>query len=149
MATFKAGDREWRVRLTIGLIAQLRTDAKFELGKELEGEDFARALFLDMDRLLDVLWVVCRGEAEAAGLARDQFFAPFGGEELDAASTAFMEAIIDFFQRGRAPAMKAKLPGVMAAANAKIGAAMGAEIDALSKSLAGGSPASSGSTPAT
>lgn len=146
MATFKAGGADWRVGLTLGTVGRLRTDAGFELGRAVEAGDVAAALFGDPERLGAILWVLVRDEAAGRGWSQDQFADALDGEALEAAATAVMEAVVDFFHRGRAAEIKKRLPGLMRDLNGKIGAVVAAQLDSTPSGSAGSSPGSSGAT---
>lgn len=146
VATFKAGGHEWRLRLTLGLVGRLRTDAGFELGREAGGGAFADALLFDPEKLGRVLWVLCHKEAEARGLDAGAFFDLLGPDEMEAAVLAVVSAVVEFFHPGRAAEATAKLPGLMRTVNEKVGAAMAAELDSILKKLGGSSPGSSAAT---
>jgi hypothetical protein len=151
VATFQAGGHEWRVRLTLGLVGRLRSDAGFDLGAAAGGGELARVLFGgEPETLGRVLWTLCRDEAQARGLtAPEAFYEMFGPEELDAAADALMEAVTDFFHRGRAAEIKKSLPGMKATLNARMTAAAVAAIGSMSSGSGGDSPASSASPPTT
>lgn len=149
MAKFTAGNHEWRVRLTLGLVGRLRTDAQFELGKAMDAGAFAEVLIADPERLGKVLWVLCHAEAEARGLTAEGFFDLLGPEELEAAVVAVVSSVVEFFQPGRAAESVKKLPGLMRNLNETAGRAMAAELDAILSRSAGSSPVSAGSTAAT
>jgi len=153
MATFRAGGHEWQLRLTIGMVGRLRTEAGIELGKLLDAGKVAEGLIGDPFKLGEILWIMCRAEAEGRGLTTpDEFFELLGPEELQAAVLGVLAAVVDFFQPGRASETKGKLPGLMdkvnRAADAAMAAVVDAEVDATLKRLGGSSPASPASTPA-
>ena len=96
MATFRAGGHEWQLRLTIGLVGRLRTEAGFELGKLLDAGQVAEAVMGDPFKLGEVLWIMCRAEAEGRGLTTpDEFFELLGPEELQAAVLGVLAAVVD------------------------------------------------------
>lgn len=153
MATFRAGGHEWQLRLTIGMVGRLRTEAGVELGKLLDAGKVAEGLIGDPFKLGEVLWIMCRAEAEGRGLTSpDQFFDLLGPEELQGAVLGVLAAVVDFFQPGRASETNAKLPGLLAKANraadAALAAVVEAEVIATLNRSGGSSPASPASTPA-
>lgn len=149
MATFKAGGRDWRVEIGYAAVRRLRTEA----GVDLSGADgqlaFVQALYTDPFKLGAVLWCLCRDEAQAAGLTEEQFFDAMTNDEAEAAAAAVYEGYVDFFHRGRAAAVKPKLPGLIRTMNEKVGAALATAIDSFSNDSAASAPASPESTPGT
>ena len=106
-------------------------------------------MFLDPERLGMVLWVLLRGQAEKQSITRDQFEDAIGPDELEAAVLAFIEAMVDFFHRGRATEIKTRLPMMLEKINRAAGNAVGEALDLLiSNDSDGSSLASSASTPA-
>ena len=151
MTRFKdRAGREWDIGLTLGLVGQLRREAEFDLNKaSLSGEALSEALFINSERLGMVLWVLLRGQAEKQSVTRDQFEDAIGPKELDSAVLAFIEAMVDFFHRGRATEIKSRLPAMMEKINRTAGNAVGKALDLLISSDSDGSSlASSASTPA-
>lgn len=118
MAKFKDSDgREWALSLNVGLVAKLRTDAGFELGKSMNAQ-IGETLFGDPEKIAKVLWVLVETQAENRGTSPESFIFALDGPTLESASTALIEAIIDFFHRGEpAKRMKARLPEILAKAD--------------------------------
>lgn len=110
-ATFTdaAGD-SWRVIVTIGKIKSVRQLVNDETGKSVDlfeyvNDNLAYRLYIDPVLLADVLWVLCKDEAEGRKIDKSAFLDRLNGETLEVAELAFEEAFIDFFpksQRGQA-----------------------------------------------
>lgn len=138
--------REWTVALTIGSIADLKREANFDLGAAVKsGDALALTLFGDPEQLALVLWAMVREQAKP--LDRDAFYLLLDPDSLDRGGDALMEAIVDFYHRRRAPAIKEKLPALMAKVDQKLGAAVAAAMDTALTRSAGDSPGSSASIP--
>lgn len=115
MASFKdKNGRTWTIALDAPTIRRIRTDfdGLYLLGED--GKAYDR-LYDDPLLLCDVLWALARKEAEAAGVAPEQFFAAVAGDPLDDALAAILEAVKDFF-----PSRRRELLETVAAKNAKI-----------------------------
>ena len=95
MPSFKAGGREWLVRVDGPLIRQCIAECQCNIGS-YDCSQFER---LTAEPLLafDVLWVLCRQQAQAANVTKEQFESGLVGDEGDAAANCLLEAIIDFF----------------------------------------------------
>jgi hypothetical protein len=91
-----------------------------------------------------VLWVAVEADAIRAGVTPEQFAAGLDGDALDRAAVAFMEAVLDFFHRGRSGPMKARLPQLMTRLNREIEAAAATAADSILNESAGGTPGSAG-----
>jgi len=159
MRTFKdnAG-RDWTIAVNVDVIQRVRDLLKVDLLTVLEGE-LTQKLIDDPILLCNVVYVVCKPEADAKNVTDQDFGRSMAGDAIDAATTALLEELVDFFPRARrgllATALK-KLREVerkaVALAQAKI---EGPELDRLLnehlKGLglsSGNAPASSDSTPA-
>ena len=95
MPSFKAGGKEWLVAVDGPKIRRIREACGIDLG----ARDCSQFDRLTNDPLLaqDVLWQLCRKDAEAAGLDCDQFQGLLSGDVGEAAGNALIEAVIDFF----------------------------------------------------
>jgi hypothetical protein len=115
MPTFRdANSREWLVKLDAPKIAEVRKACGIDLAA-LDGQAFGR---LDQDPVLlvDVLWVLCRGQNP--GVTDIQFGEALVGDPIEAATTALIEATIDFFP-SRKRSLLRSLTGKQAAVTAK------------------------------
>jgi hypothetical protein len=116
MANFTAGDRDWKVRLTVGLLGQIKRDTGIDLGAVMTQADrFQDLLFAEPGKLVEILWLVCEAQAAADQITPEAFAGFFGGDELDAAIQALIDGAIDFFPRARGrEAVKRALPRALA-----------------------------------
>jgi hypothetical protein len=169
MRTFKDNaDRTWSLTLSVWTVKKVRdllgVDL-LDLGGEAATRDKPGLLFrliADPVLLVDVLYVVCRDQADSASITDEQFGRAMGGDAIDAATRAFLEELADFTPspRDRARARKViattwamidKAQDVLdAKAEKELPAAVEtllAEMSALGSSSTS-SPASSESTPA-
>lgn len=102
-------DREWNVELTVTEISRLRKRLGVNLldgydVKTKQPRDILRALTTDWELLVNALYVICEPQCVAAGVSDEDFGRSLLGEHIEAATTALVEALCDFFQntdRGR------------------------------------------------
>lgn len=81
-----------RVRGLLGLDLYSLVDDRFQgLGK----------LLADPVALVDVLYVLCKDEADKLGVSDEDFGRGMGGDAIEHASTAFLEELTDFFPEPR------------------------------------------------
>ena len=162
MATFTdAKDREWAVEVTVGTIKRVRSLIDVDLLDLSDGSNMITRLAIDPILLCNVLFVVCKPQADEAGVTDEQFGEALFGDALEAATNAMLEALVSFFPPRQRPALMRALEkmqeltemGVAAAEkileSGQVEAAMQAEIDAVSigGTKSGASPESSGLTP--
>ena len=115
MRTFKdnAG-RTWSLTLNVWTVKKVRDLLGLDL-LDLGGDAATRdkpgllfRLIADPVLLVDVLYVVCRDQADGASVMDEQFGRAMGGDAIDAATKAFLEELADFTPspRDRARARK-------------------------------------------
>jgi len=115
MRTFKdnAG-RTWSLTLNVWTVKKVRDLLGLDL-LDLGGDAATRdkpgllfRLIADPVLLVDVLYVVCRDQADGASVTDEQFGRAMGGDAIDAATKAFLEELADFTPspRDRARARK-------------------------------------------
>lgn len=97
MKSFKDNNgREWLLAIDVNVAKRVRDLAKFDL-LSLEIEK----LSADAVTLVDVLFAVCKPQADAAKITDEQFAAAIVGDVVADAADALMEAIADFFPKSR------------------------------------------------
>lgn len=106
---------EWTLRLTVGMLADIKREAKFDLGEALKSETALAGLFeISPGKLVELLWVMCETQAIAKGVSPQQFGYSFDGATVGAATEALLMAIADFFPRAKvARAIRANLPELL------------------------------------
>lgn len=92
--------REWSVEMTIGAAKRVkRTLDGVDLLALHEGEPpLLTRLDLDLELLVNVIYVLVKPQADAAGVSDEAFGEALGGEAILAAHDALMEALADFFR---------------------------------------------------
>ena len=66
----------------------------------IEGKLLER-LISDPVLLCDVIYSVCKPEADAKSVSDEDFGRAMAGDAIDAATTAVLEELVDFFPQGR------------------------------------------------
>jgi hypothetical protein len=152
-----AAGREWSVSISVTAIKRVRASLGVDLYKLLD-DGFAglSSLLGDPVSLVDVIYVLCRGQADAAGVSDEAFGEAMAGDALESATSAFCGALVDFFPNPRARAAMERLLATGETLREKVLDRAEAELasldadrlaDALSRS-SGSSPESSDSIPA-
>lgn len=112
MHAFKDGqNRTWVVEIHHAAIKRVEAETGVKL-VALLGDGLAplNDLLADLVRLVDVLYVLCREQADRAGLSDEQFGRGLVGDGLDRAAQAFVKELIDFFPQEK---VRARLRRVM------------------------------------
>jgi hypothetical protein len=148
--------RTWNVTINVSAIKRVRDILGVDLLDVANGDLLSR-LADDPCVLVDVLYVLCKPDADAKGITDEDFGRGMVGGALDEASSALMKELLDFFpsaQRAKALAkMLRKMEEQQAAATAAVAALKPlAEAEAAAEipgDSSGNLPASPASTPAT
>lgn len=121
MPSFRAGGREWLVSIDAPKIRRVREACKVDLGSR-KAEQFEQ---LTGDAVLagEVLWQLCRSQAESVGMTEEAFQSMLSGDDGEAAGTALIEAIIDFFPSRQRTLLREMLATETAVSSARIEAA--------------------------
>ena len=148
--------RTWPVVMNVSAIKRVRDILGVDLLDVANGDLLSR-LADDPCLLVDVLFVLCKPDADAKGVTDEDFGRGMVGGALDEASSALMKELLDFFPRAlhaRALAKMVRKMGEQQAAATEAVAALKplAEAEAAAGTpgdSSGNSPASAASTPAT
>lgn len=90
---------EWLVEINVAQVKRVRQELEFDLGKLIEDDARPlRDLLDDTVRLVDTVYILCRAQAEKRGLDDQQFGESISGESLEGLGSAFIDALVDFFQ---------------------------------------------------
>ena len=101
MKTFKdnAG-RAWTVQVDVAAIKRVRSLLDVDLMEAVEGKLLER-LVSDPVLLCDIVYVVCKPEADAKGVTDEDFGRAMAGDALELATTALLEDLVAFFPLAR------------------------------------------------
>ena len=92
--------RTWSVSLNIDAIKRVRALATVDLLEAVGGKVIDR-LVDDPVLLCDVLYAVCKAEADAKNVSDEAFGRAISGDAIDAATTALLEELVDFFPQAK------------------------------------------------
>ena len=101
-------ERVWDVELNVRQMKRVRDILGIDLVNVIQaGKDGAVATDT-LDRvandpilLVDILWVLCEGQAKAAGVTDDDFGSSLAGDSISDATRAFLDELVDFFPGAR------------------------------------------------
>lgn len=93
--------RLWAVTVTIGTARRVRSLTSVDLLALIDNPTELAALAADPVRLVDLLYAVVKPEADLAGITDEAFGESLAGDSIDAATSALLEALIDFFPEAR------------------------------------------------
>jgi len=105
MQQFKCNaGKTWLIDVTVGTVSDCRKFLDCDL-VEPSGKVFQQ---IESDAVLaaNVLFVVCKSQADAAGITDEQFGRNLGGDALEAGTAALVEALINFFPSHRRAAIR-------------------------------------------
>lgn len=102
MATFvdEAG-RNWNIRIDVAAIRHVRAKRGVDLAKVMGSQEELSKLIDDPCLWVDVLWDLIEEQANTQGVTAEAFAHGLAGDAFESASTALIEAIIDFFPTSR------------------------------------------------
>jgi hypothetical protein len=92
--------RTWTVQINVDAIKRVRDLAQVNLLEVVEGKLLER-LISDPVLLCDVIYCVCKPEADAKAIADTDFGRAMAGDAIDSATTALLEELVDFFPQGK------------------------------------------------
>ena len=101
-------ERVWDVELNVRQMKRVRDVLGIDLVNVIQaGKDGAVATDT-LDRvandpilLVDILWVLCEGQAKAAGVTDDDFGSSLAGDSVSDATRVFLDELVDFFPGAR------------------------------------------------
>jgi len=101
MKTFQdnAG-RTWTVAVHVDALKRVRSLLDVNLLGVVEGNLLER-LIADPVLLCDVVYVLCKPEADARGITDEEFGRAMAGDAIEHATTALLEELVDFFPLAR------------------------------------------------
>ena len=92
--------RTWTVTINVDAIKRVKSLLSVNLLEAVEGKLLER-LVSDPVLLCDVIYAVCKCEADAKGISDEDFGRSMAGDAIDLATTALLEELCDFFPQGR------------------------------------------------
>ena len=102
MAEFRDNEgRSWTIQVTTTTLKRVKSLLGFDLGKMAADGSLYKVLADDPILLCDLLYAICKPQADERKLSDEDFGRGLAGDAIDAATTALMEGLIDFFPKGR------------------------------------------------
>ena len=92
--------RTWTVTINVDAIKRVKSLLTVNLLDAIEGKLLER-LVADPVLLCDILYALCKPQADAEGVKDEDFGRAMAGDAIDAAATAFLEELACFFPKGR------------------------------------------------
>ncbi len=89
-------NRTWTVAVNVATVKQLRDTLNINLMEAITG-DLIEKLKSDPVFLVDVLFVICKKQAEELKISDVDFGEAMAGDAISNATNAFLEDVIDFF----------------------------------------------------
>jgi hypothetical protein len=106
MPSFRdANGKTWEVRVDVAAVKRVLELAHVDLRVIESGKTLAE-LALDPVKLVDTLYAVVKPQTDAVGISDEQFAALFAGDVLEAAATALIDGILDFFPASQRRALE-------------------------------------------
>ncbi len=143
--------RTWTITVNVGAIKRVKSLLSVNLMDAVEGKLLER-LISDPILLCDVIYAVCKPEADAKEISDEDFGRSMAGDAIDFATSALLEELCDFFPQGRRKLLRKALEKLrkleslaMTAAEARLDSP---ELETRMQTLLSGTGDSSGSLPA-
>jgi hypothetical protein len=148
VAKFKdSAGREYDVVFHVGTLARIRENEKIDPMWIFSTNEAERAKACDPVSVAVIVWNMVKASAEKQGVNRDAFFDTIGGENLQAAIDAMIEALISFSPSPRArelmrvawangKTLESKGLDLAEAMMTKAGSALGESLSSATDSLA-------------
>ena len=100
--------RAWEVELNIRQMKRVRDTLGIDLVNVISAArdgsvstDTLERVANDPILLVDILWVLCEGQAKPAGVTDDDFGSSLAGDSISDATRAFLDELVDFFPGAR------------------------------------------------
>jgi len=92
--------RTWTITINVDSIKRVKSLLDVNLMEVVDGKLLER-LAGDPILLCDVIYAVCKSEADAKSISDEDFGRAMAGDAIDLATTALLEELVDFFPQGR------------------------------------------------
>ncbi len=115
--------RDWSISITISQVKKLRDRCDVDLVADNLGETLQQ-LGSDPVALCDCIYNLCEDQIEKAGLSPEQFGEALAGDSIDAATDAFLDALVEFTPKKKRAILRGVLNKLHQAEDRAISAAM-------------------------
>jgi hypothetical protein len=92
--------RTWTVTVNVEAVKRVRGLLSVDLLEVLDGKLLER-LAGDPILLCDLVYALCKPEADARSVSDEEFGRAMAGDAIDGATTALLEELVSFFPKGR------------------------------------------------
>jgi hypothetical protein len=92
--------RTWTIAVNVDSIKRVKALIGVDLMESVEGKLLER-LTTEPILLCDVIYALCKPQADAAGVKDEDFGRAMAGDAIDLATTALLEELVDFFPARR------------------------------------------------
>jgi len=92
--------RTWTVAINVECIKRVKTLLSVNLLDAIEGK-LIEQLVSDPVLLCDVIYAICKPEADTKEISDEEFGRAMAGDAIDNATTALLEELVDFFPSGK------------------------------------------------
>ena len=99
-------DRRYTIDLTIGSAKRVRDTVGVNLLRILDEPQMLADLSGDPIQFVDMLYVLVQPQVKEYGLTDEQFGESLAGDSIEAATNAFLEALVAFFPPARRAALR-------------------------------------------
>jgi len=98
-----ATGRNWTITINVAALKKVKALVGVNLLELLDNNlEGLSELLSDVVKLVDILYVLCKDQADALGVSDEDFGRALGGDSLEQAVDAFLEELVDFFPNRRA-----------------------------------------------
>ena len=92
--------RSWTLAINVDTIRRVRSLVDVDLLQAVEGKLIER-LAADPILLCDVIYVICKPEADQRSISDEEFGRGMAGDAIELATTSLLEELVDFFPKSR------------------------------------------------
>ena len=92
--------RTWTVAINVDCIKRVKSLLGVNLLDAIEGK-LLEQFVSDPVLLCDCVYAICKPEADAKDVSDEEFGRAMAGDAIDAATTALLEELVDFFPKGK------------------------------------------------
>ena len=92
--------RTWTLAINVDAVRRVRSIVNVDLLKAVEGK-LIEKLVGDPILLCDVIYVICKPEADQRSITDEDFGRSMAGDAIDHATTSLLEELVDFFPKSR------------------------------------------------
>lgn len=92
--------RTWTLAINVDAIRRVRSIVNVDLLEAVEGK-LIEKLVGDPILLCDVIYVICKPEADQRSITDEDFGRSMAGDAIDHATTSLLEELVDFFPKSR------------------------------------------------